>query len=130
MHEIQGEGRVKGATVKIAIAGEFGQGVLLRACEEAAMLPTALVEEYEQVYRASDTSLAEFGIARWDLLIVEPKKRAQTGEFVLARRGDRVFVGRWWAKHGRRDVVGSDGVTVIVGDATVVGSINLIVRMS
>lgn len=100
----------------------------LRASQETAILPSALIEACELVYRTADASLAPFDISEGDLLIVEPKKHAETGELVLAHIDARFYVGRWWAKHGRRDVVGADGHSIIVREPTLVGSINLIVR--
>jgi hypothetical protein len=67
-------------------------------------------------------------VSKGDLLIVEPKRKTATGEFVIAVLAEEMFVGHWWAKHGRRDVMAADGQQVIARGATVVGSINLIVR--
>jgi len=115
-------------TTTVHIAGDVAQGAPLRSSEETVILPAAILEESEQVYRVADSSLAESDIFEGDLLVVEPSRKAQTGELVIARLDAQLFVGRWWAKHGRRDIVGDDGHTVIVRGATVIGSINLIVR--
>ena len=116
------------ATTTVTVAAEIGQGIALLRSVETITLPAATVEEYEHVYRVADASLAEFDVSEGDLLIVEPKKKAHTGELVIAVLDEQIFVGRWWAKHGRRDVVGADCQQVIVRGATVLGSINLIVR--
>lgn len=115
------------ATTTVTVAGEIGQGITLLPSVETITLPAATVEAYERVYRAGDASLAEFDVSEGDLLIVEPKKKAHTGELVIAVLAEQTFVGHWWAKHGRRDVVGTDQ-QVIVRGATVIGAINLIVR--
>ena len=115
------------ATTTVTVAAEIGQGIALLRSVETITLPAATVEEYEHVYRVADASLAEFDVSKGDFLIVEPKKKAHTGELVIAVLAEQMFVGHWWAKHGRRDVVGMDQ-QVIVRGATLLGSINLIVR--
>jgi SOS-response transcriptional repressor LexA len=116
------------ATTTVTVAGEIAQGVALLPSVETITLPAATVEEHERVYRAADASLAEFDVREGDLLIVEPKRKASSGELVIAILAEQLFVGRWWAKRGRRDVVGADSQQVIVRGATVLGSINVIVR--
>ena len=125
----EGGGLVKGgATTTVSVAGCVSQGTSLKPSKEKAILPVAVLEEYEFVYCVADASLAEFDVSEGDLLIVEPKKKAETGELVLALLADQIFVGHWWAKHGQRDVVGADGQHVVVSGATIIGAINLIVR--
>lgn len=115
-------------TTSVRIVGDVAQGAPLRSSKETVMLPAAILEANEEIYRVADSSLAGSDLFAGDLLIVAPKKKAETGELVLARLDAQLFVGRWWAKHGRRDIVGDDGQTVIVRGATVIGSINLVVR--
>lgn len=115
------------ATTTVKVAGEIGQGIALRPSVVKITLPTATFEDHERVYRAADASLAEFDVSEGDLLIVEPKTKAHTGELVIAVLAEQTFVGHWWAKHGRRDVIGTDQ-QVIARGATVIGAINLIVR--
>jgi SOS-response transcriptional repressor LexA len=116
------------ATTTVTVAGEIAQGFALLPSAARITLPTATIEAYERVYRAADASLAEFDVSKGDSLIVEPKRKVSTGALVIAVLAEQLFVGRWWAKHGRRDVVGADSQQVIVRGATVLGSINLIVR--
>jgi SOS-response transcriptional repressor LexA len=116
------------ATKTVTVAGEIGQGAALIPSAARITLPAATVEECERVYRAADASLAEFDVSEGDLLIVEPKRKAHTGELVIAVLAEQMFVGHWWAKHGRRDVMAADCQQVIVRGATVIGAINLIVR--
>jgi SOS-response transcriptional repressor LexA len=116
------------ATTTVTVAGEIGQGIALLRSVETITLPAATVEAYEHVYRVADASLADFDVSEGDLLIVESKRKAHTGEFVIAVLAEQMFVGHWWAKHGRRDVMAADAQQVIVRGAIVLGSINLIVR--
>ena len=116
-------------TTTVRIAGDVAQGAPLRPSDETVILPAAILEAYEQVYRVADSSLAGSDIFAGDILIVAPKKKAETGELVLARLDAQLFVGRWWAKHNRRDIVSDDSQTVVVRGASVIGSINLIVRL-
>ena len=115
-------------TIRVPVVGDVAQAAPLRASKETVMLPAATLEAHEGVYRVADASLAGSDLFRGDLLIVAPKKKAETGELVLARLDGQLFIGRWWAKHGRRDLLDADGQTVIVCGATVIGSINLVVR--
>jgi SOS-response transcriptional repressor LexA len=115
-------------TTTVPVVGEVAQGAPLRSSAETVILPAAILEGHEQVYRIADSSLAVLDIFEGDLLIVVPKKKAETGELVLVRLDAQFFIGRWWAKHGRRDVLDVDGQTVLVRGATIIGSINLIVR--
>jgi len=120
--------RMDAATTTVKVAGEIGQGVALLPSVERITLPAATLAECERVYRAADASLAALDVLEGDFLIVEPKAKADTGEFVIAVLAEQTFVGHWWAKHGRCDVVGADGLQVIVRGAAVIGAINLIVR--
>jgi hypothetical protein len=115
-------------TTTVPVVGDVAQGVPLRPSEETVMLHAAILEAPEQVYRVADASLGVFDLCAGDLVVVAPKQKAETGELVLTRLDGQLFVGRWWAKHGRRDLLGADGQTIIVRGAMIVGSINLIVR--
>ena len=117
----------KGLTV-MPVAGVFRQGSPLIPAEEQVELPSECVTEDELVYRIDDFSLQDFGVDAGDLVIAEFRSRAQTGELVLVRLGEQMFIGRWWTKHGKRDVTGPDGQTVIARGAEVLAVINLIVR--
>ncbi len=112
----------------VAIVADVRQGQEFQPTAARVTLPKELLARGEEVYCVVDASFAELGAKAGDLLIVEPKKTANTGELVLAREGDVLWVGRWWGKHGRRDVVGPDGQTILSSRATVFGSVNLIVR--
>ena len=114
----------------LPIAGVLRQGQPLSPSEEDVHLPSECVSEDELVYRVADWSLSSFGIEPDDLLIAEFRSRAQTGELVLVRLDGQCFIGRWWAKHGKRDVTGPDGQTVIARGAEILAVINLIIRGS
>lgn len=114
-------------TVMVVILADIGQGAIAQQNGQWVELPTALVDPHDVLYRVIDGSLEPMGANPGDLLIVEPKETASTGELVLAEKRGKVYVGRYWAKHGRRDVVG-DGDDVIVRAAKIVGAVTLIVR--
>jgi SOS-response transcriptional repressor LexA len=116
--------------VVLPLAGVFRQGQPLTATEEQVELPGAAVEDDDLVYRVADHSLSGFDIEAEDLLVAEFRSRAQTGELVVVRLDENCFVGRWWAKHGKREVTGPDGQTVIARGAEVLAVINLIIRRS
>jgi hypothetical protein len=104
------------------LAGEIEHGVALFVAGQTASLPPELVEDYELVYRVRSVP----GYRKGDLLIVEPRNHASTGELVIAMRGPRVFIGRWWAKHGLRQlhVEGGD----ILEGCEVAGAVNQVAR--
>jgi hypothetical protein len=120
----------KPTTKVLPLAGVFRQGQELIPTEEQVYLPAEVVEDDELVYRVADHSLSGFDIEPDDLLVAEFRSKAQTGELVFVRVGEECFIGRWWAKHGKRDVTGPDGQTVIAGGAGVLAVINLIIRGS
>jgi hypothetical protein len=115
------------------LAGEISQGLPINAgvAGELLTIPADIIEEGEIVFRAARSDLQEFGIERGDLLIVEQRAdgHAASAELVIARIGDRMFVGHWWGKHGRRAVMG-DASSVVAEERglQVVGSITAIVR--
>jgi SOS-response transcriptional repressor LexA len=107
----------------IVIFAEIAQGAPIRENAGEACLPSHLLEVDELVFRYRG-SLPSLGIESGDLLIVEPRKRAATGELVLARCGGNAFIGRWWAKHGLRELREPE----TKGDLRIEGVVNLIVR--
>jgi SOS-response transcriptional repressor LexA len=117
------------------LAGEISQGLPIDAgaAGERVMIPPEFIEEKEVVFRAARWDLEEFGIECGDLLIVEqrPNGNAASGELVVAKIGDRMLVGHWWVKRGRRAVVGhSLSVVAEERGLQVIGAITAIVRMT
>ena len=110
----------------IVILDEIAQGEPNRKNAGETNLPSNLLEVHEVVFRYRG-SLPSLGIECGDLLIVEPRKKAATGEFVLVRYGENVFLGHWWTKHGRRELRCDDDRT-ITGKLQIIGAVNLIVR--
>jgi SOS-response transcriptional repressor LexA len=111
----------------IVIFDEIAQGEPIRENAGEAYLPSKLLEIGDLVFRYRG-SLPSLGIECGDLLIVEPRKKAATGELVLARSGQNVFVGRWWTKHGLRDL--HETGQSIEGDLRIAGAVTVIVRKS
>jgi len=115
------------------LAGEISQALPIDngAAGERLTIPADIIEAKEIVYRAAREDLQEFGIECGDLLVVEqrPDGHAASAELVVARIGDRVFVGHWWGKRGRRAVMG-DAYSVVAEERglQVVGAITAIVR--
>ena len=73
--------------------------------------------------------LPHLGLAARDLLIVEQRGNAATGELVIARLHERVFIGRWWAKRGSRALLDSAfHVIVEAPELVVFGAVTLIAR--
>jgi hypothetical protein len=104
------------------LAGEIEQGEPLHIAPDDISLPPELAEDYELLYRVRRVP----GFSRGNILIVEPRSTAATGELVIAMKGPRVYVGRWWAKHGLRQVRVDDGE--VIDGARIAGAVNQIVR--
>jgi len=117
----------------VALTGVLSQGMSIdeSSLPEAADVPADQIDAHEYVLRVKGTSLRAFGIEPADLLIIEPRPdgRAATGELVLAQLGERVFLGRWWTKQGRRALMDA-AIQPITEDADlrVIGAITVIVR--
>jgi hypothetical protein len=110
--------------IEVELAGEFEQGRPLYLSAAVVRIPPEAIDEHEIVYRVRRTTeMAERG----DLLIVEPRNTAFTGELVVAFRGASLYLGRWWAKHGLREVRLAP-LESVEGEFEVVGAVTLIVR--
>jgi hypothetical protein len=109
-------------TIEIELAGEFEHGRPLRLSGAVARIPPEAIDEHEIVYRVRRAPEMEKG----DLLIIEPRNSAFTGELVLAFRGSNLFLGHWWAKHGLRELrIENETLT---GELTIAGAVTVIVR--
>jgi transcriptional regulator with XRE-family HTH domain len=126
----------KGGAAGIPIAGEIRQGeAVAELSGESAPLPPSLVEKGEVVFRARGDKMREQGIEDGDLLVVELRQtgRAATGELVIGKVGDLLYVGRWWQKHGQKAIM-TDGPSELTTGGTskrtlkVLAAINAIVR--
>lgn len=126
----------KGGPAGVPIAGEIRHGeAVVELTGESAPLPPSMVEKGEVVFRARGDKMREQGIEDGDLLIVElrPAGRAASGELVIGKVGDLLYVGRWWQKHGQKAIM-TDGPSELTTGGTskrtlkVLAAINAIVR--
>ncbi len=126
----------KGGPAGVPIAGEIRQGeAVVELSGETAPLPPSIVEKGEVVFRARGEKMRDQGIEDGDLLVVELRQtgRASTGELVIGKVGDLLYVGRWWQKHGQKAIM-TDGPSEITTGGTskralkVLAAINAIVR--
>jgi len=126
----------KAGAAGVPIAGEIRQGeAVVELSGETAPLPASVVEKGEVVFRARGDKMREQGIDDGDLLVVElrPTGRAATGELVIGKVGELLYVGRWWQKHGQKAIM-SDGPSELTTGGTskralkVLAAINAIVR--
>ena len=119
--------------VTIVLAGGLSQGTEIDAsfAGEQVSIPADKIDEGDVVFRAAGANLRGFGIERDDLLIVETRSdgHAATAELVLVTIDTKAFVGRWWTKHGRRELL-DDGLSLITDDERlqVIGAITVIMR--
>jgi transcriptional regulator with XRE-family HTH domain len=122
-------------SLEIKTAGEIRQAQPIDESKiETVTLPKSLVEEDEIVFRARGDAMRDHNIEDGDLLVVErrPRGRAATGELVIGKIGQVVFVGRWWQKRGQKALMTNGLSEVTVGRSTrslkVVAAINQILR--
>lgn len=111
--------------IRVAVAGEIVQGKPLYPSNAKVVLPSNLIEPSELVYKLR-SPVGEIPSGAY--LVAEPRDRAHTGELVLARLGDLVYLGRFWGKHGLREIR-TEGGTLIVESPAILASINQIVSL-
>ena len=121
--------------LEVQTAGEIRQGQPVDDSKrEKLALPRSLVEDGEIIFRARGDGMRDQNIEDGDLLVVElrPRGRAATGELVIGKIGETLFVGRWWQKHGQKALMSNGMSEVTVGRSTrslkVVAAINQILR--
>lgn len=96
----------------------------LQETEERAQIPARLIEVHELVYKMA----ADFQDFRaGDLLIVEPRKTAASGERVLGLFKGKVYIGNWWTKNRKTELV-VDPVLKHMRKVELIGAINCVVR--
>jgi transcriptional regulator with XRE-family HTH domain len=123
---------------RVPVAGEIRQGeAVVELSGESVALPSSLTAPGEKVFRARGDKLRPMGIEDGDLLIVElrPTGRAASGELVIVKTGELLYVGHWWQKGGSKAIM-TDGLSeVTTGGSTsksalkVMAAINAIVRV-
>jgi SOS-response transcriptional repressor LexA len=99
--------------------------------EAIVAVPQEKLDAGDLVFRVATADLRELGIEQGDLLIVEPRSKgnAATAELVLAALGERVFVGRWWTKRGRRALLDHALQPIIEHtDLRVMGAVTVVMR--
>ena len=126
----------KKAANGVPIAGEIRQGeAVVELSGETAYLPASVLEKGEVVFRARGDKMRDQGIEDGDLLIVELRQtgRAASGELVIGKVGELLYVGHWWQKHGHKAIM-SDGPAELTTGGTskrtlkVLAAINAIIR--
>ena len=117
----------------VPLAGVLSQGSPIdeSVLPEEATVPADQIDADDFVLRVEGTALRGLGIEPADLLIIEPRPdgHAATGELVLAKVGERAFLGRWWTKQGRRALMDAEiRPTTESKELRVVGTVTAIVR--
>jgi len=134
MKRIVGEDHAHAAEagITVPLAGEVSQGGAIdrSSAGEPVVIQRSKIDPRELLFRM-ESGIRDLGIDAGDLLIVEPRNRghAATSELVMVTVHDRVFIGRWWNKRGRRALLDS-AFAVIAEDTAmrILGAITLIVR--
>lgn len=119
--------------VTVVLTGGLSQGAEINAsfAGEQVSIPADKIDEGDVVFRVAAANLRGFGIERDDILVVEtrPDGHAATAELVLVTIETKAFIGRWWTKHGRREIL--DDVLSLISDdprLRVIGAITVVVR--
>lgn len=126
----------KSGAAGVPIAGEIRQGeAVVELSGDNAPLPSSVVEKGEVVFRARGDKMREQGIEDGDLLVVELRQtgRASSGELVIGKVGELLYVGHWWQKHGHKAIMTDGPSELTTGGASkralkVLAAINAIVR--
>src|ERR1051325_7801094 len=120
---------------QLNVAAEVRQGQPVRELSEGetVAIPAPLIDKGEIVFRARGEELRDVGIDDGDLLVIElrTKGRAATGELVLGKVGEEIYVGRWWQKHGEKRLMTDSRAEIAVASKRgmkVVAVINQIIR--
>ena len=120
---------------QLAISADVKQGEPVHELIEGepVALPAPLIDKGEIVFRARGEELRDVGIDDGDLLVIElrTKGRAATGELVLGKVGEDVYIGRWWQKHGEKRLMTDSRAEIAVASKRgfkVVAVINQIIR--
>jgi hypothetical protein len=108
--------------VETEIAADFEHGKPLFITGTVVRIPPEVIDDHEIVYRVRRAPEMQKG----DLLAIEPRNSAATEELVVAFRGPRAYLGRWWAKHGLHElqVENQEPLTGL----TIAGAVNLVLR--
>jgi SOS-response transcriptional repressor LexA len=107
------------------LAGIIRPGSPVEPSEAFVGVPSVAMEPHELVYRiAEDFQHLQAG----DLLIVEPRTTAASGEYALATHDGKAYVGTWWTKHKKRQLIVDPALQPIGGTITLIGVINFTVR--
>ncbi|HXH91107.1 MAG TPA: hypothetical protein VNN25_05965 [Thermoanaerobaculia bacterium] len=110
---------------QVLLHAEFEHGKPLGDTAAVVSLPPKVIDDHEIVYRVRRAP----DMKRGDLLVIEPRSTAATGELVVATRGKNAYVGHWWAKHGRKELLEHPNKH-LTGEFQIIGAVNLIVRLS
>lgn len=121
--------------VTVALAGGVSQGAEIDAsfAGEQVAIPADKIDRGDVVFRVAAANLRGFGIERDDILVIEtrPEGHAATGELVLVTIETNAFIGRWWTKHGRRELL--DEVLSLITDdprLRLIGAVTVVMRHS
>jgi len=120
---------------QLAISADVKQGEPVHELSEGetVAIPAPLIDKGEIVFRARGEELRDVGIEDGDLLVIElrTKGRAATGELVLGKVGEDVYIGRWWQKHGEKRLMTDSRADIAVASKRgfkVVAVVNQIIR--
>ncbi|HYK01289.1 MAG TPA: hypothetical protein VE974_06005 [Thermoanaerobaculia bacterium] len=114
-------------TVPVDVAGFIEPGKPLIPSEAVVSLPADAIElETEVVYRF----LTDYGhIPAGTYVVAELRDCAHSGELIVARDGEDVYVGWWWAKHGLVELRDNAGNTLL-SNPVILASINHIIAIT
>ncbi|MCU1347137.1 MAG: LexA repressor [Acidobacteria bacterium] len=121
--------------LEVRTSGDLRHGTPVdEAKKEPIVVPASLVEDGELLFRVRGDDLRDHNIEDGDLLVVQLRTsgKAATGELAIGRIGDKVYVGRWWQKHGQKALMTDNLSEVTIGPSKrslkVMAVVNQIIR--
>jgi hypothetical protein len=116
----------------VPVAGVFAQGARIERPKLRVRIPARLIGPEEVLFRFKGESPANLAISDGDLLIAELRRgrRTATAEVVIVTVDDHAYIGRWWAKNGKREL--RDGLSLTITDhpdLKILAAVTLIVRL-
>jgi hypothetical protein len=112
--------------IPVDVAGFIEPGAPLHPSEEVFNVPADAIDpDRELVYRF----LKDAGeIRAGNYVVAELRDCAHSGELIVARDGENVYVGRWWGKNGLAELRDNAGNT-LAERPVILASINQILNI-
>ena len=112
---------------RMVVLDDLEQGKPLRYDGDTVYLPEVLLDVHQSCIRFFG-SLPALGIRDRDILLADSRTKGVTGMTVIAKLGENVYVGHWWAKHGKLRLMFDEENSIEDPNLRVFAAVSLIVR--